>query len=83
MIYDKLVEDFGVWDWFNEVQQVERRDEMRIIRLKTDVDTFTLFANDDLNDFLIYGYPDRIVYKGDNWEDLVRYVKDNFRDDWI
>jgi len=83
MIYDKLVESFGVWDWFNEIHQVDRQDETRVIRLKSDVDTFTLVANDDLNEFLIYGYPNRLIYKGNNWSDLVCYVKDNFRDDWI
>jgi len=83
MIYDQLFESFGVFDWFNEIEQVGRQDETRVIRLKSDVDTFTLVANDDLNEFLIYGKPDRMVYRGDNWEDLVRYVKDNFRDDWI
>jgi len=83
MIHDLLIEDFGVFDWFNEIQQVDRQDGTRVIRLKSDVDTFTLCANDDLNEFLIYGKPDRIVYRGDNWNDLVRHVKDNFRDDWI
>jgi len=83
MIYDQLFESFGVFDWFNEIEQVERQDEIRVIRLKSDVDTFTLVANDNLDEFVIYGKPDRIVYRGDNWEDLVRYVKDNFRDDWI
>jgi len=83
MIYDQLFESFGVFDWFNEIEQVGRQNETRTIRLKSDVDTFTLVANDDLNEFLIYGKPDRIVYRGDNWDDLVRYVKDNFRNDWI
>lgn len=83
MIYDQLFESFGVFDWFNEIKQVERSDDTRVILLKSDVDTFTLVADDDLNEFLIYGKPDRIVYRGDNWDELVMYVKDNFRDDWI
>jgi hypothetical protein len=83
MIYDKLIESFGVWDWFNEIHQISRNDVGRIIQLKTDIDTFELHANDDLTHFALYGKGGREVYSGNDWSRLSMNFFDNFRDDWI
>jgi len=83
MIYDQLFESFGVFDYFNEIHQIERTNDERVIQLKTDIDTFELHANDDLTHFALYGKGGQEVYSGHDWSHLSMNFFDNFRDDWI
>jgi hypothetical protein len=82
-VYDLIINSFGLFDYFNEIYQIERTDDERVIRLKTDIDTFELHSNSDLTKFALYGKGGREVYKGNDWNNLSMIFFDNFRNDWI
>jgi hypothetical protein len=82
-VYDLIINTFGLFDFFNEIHQIRRTDDGRVIQLKTDIDTFELHANRELTEFELYGRGGREVYRGNNWNHLSTLFFDNYRDDWI
>jgi hypothetical protein len=83
MIWDQIYKDFDADNLFAAMRQIRREDEYRVLELTSYIETFTLYTAEAFEGYALYGKDRRLIYNGNNWDELVIVLHDNFQDNWI
>lgn len=83
MIWDLIYKDFDTDKLFTGMRQICREDDYRVLELTSTTETFILYSAEAFEGYALYGKNRRLIYNGNNWNELVMILHDNFQHDWI